>query len=127
MTNPYESPRSHMTETSTVGLRDWSRAQWITAAGCVVAIVVLTIASVVLFKQASRLKTEGDGLPARFQMESAATVRPSWIGGLAGMAGAVLAAIALVLVSKKKLAAAVTLMAITGIGIVAIAIMFKPS
>lgn len=116
-----------MTETSTVGLRNWSRAQWITAAGCVIAIVVLTIASVVLFKQASRLKTEGAGLPARFQMDSAATVRSSWIGGVAAMTGAVLAAIALVLVSKKKLAVAMTLMAITGIGIVAISIMFKPS
>ena len=92
-----------------------------------IAIVMLSIVSLVLITQALRFHSESANLPARLQADYASTARTSWIAGIAAIAGALLNAGGLVFVRRNKLAVPMALLAATVIGMIAIAVIFKPS
>ena len=128
MTNPYVSPVSGLpSKASPSGIKNWNRRQWLTAIASGMAIVLLSIVSFVLITQALRFHSESANLPARLQADYASTSRTSWIGGIAAMAGVLLNAGGLVFVRKNKLIVPIALLAVSVLGMIAVAVMFKPS
>ncbi len=104
-----------------------SRGQWITAIAAVLVIVLLSALAVVMLLQANKLVADSASLPARFQADYAATARSSWIAGVAAAVGVVLNIVGLVFVRKKKLLVPIGFLAISVIGMIAIAMLFKPA
>jgi hypothetical protein len=92
-----------------------------------IAVFVLSIVSFALIAQALRLDSESANLPARLRVEYASTANSSWIGGIAAIAGLLLNAAGLVFVRKNNLVVPIALLAVTVIGMIAIAVLFKPS
>jgi hypothetical protein len=128
MANPYGPPASiDSYENSTSGTKSWSRRQFFAAAASVVAVIVLSIVSYALITQALRLDSESAKLPRRLQADYASTARSSWIGGIAAIAGIVLNVGSLAFIRKNKLIVPLALHVVTVLGMIAIAIMFKPS
>ncbi len=112
---------------SSDGIDSWSRRQYCAAAASGIAVVVLSIASLALMTHALRLESESANVPARFQADFASTARSSWIGGIAAIAGMVANACSLAFVRKNKLVAPLAILVLTLLGMIAIAIAFKPS
>lgn len=96
-----------------------------TASGIVVG--VLSIVSIALIAQALRLDSDVSSIPSRLRADSASTSHSSWIGGGAAITGVVLNAIGLLLARKNKLLIPVLFLVMTIIGMVAIAVICKPS
>lgn len=92
-----------------------------------IAIVLLSIVSFVLITQALRFQSESANLPARLRVDYASTSHTSWIGGIAAMAGVLLNAGGLMFVRKNKLVVPTALLVVTVLGMIAIAVLFKPS
>lgn len=128
MANPYRSSTaSNSQEKSASGNTRWSRAQWVTTLASLLAVVVLAIVSGVLITQAVGLVSESGTLPDRVRLDYAATARSSWVGGIAAMVGALLNLGGLILIRKNKLILPLAIHAVTILGMVVIAIVFKPS
>jgi hypothetical protein len=128
MANLYASPSSEIpnpesTSTST----NSNRRRWYLSLAFGITIVAMSLLSLALITQALRLESESTTLPARLRAEYAATARSSWIGGISAVAGVVLNLFGLVLVRKNKLYAPIALLVLSVLGMIAIAILFKPS
>lgn len=125
MANPYE-PIDSGAPYANSEARNGGRRQMFTSIGSIVAIAALSIISFSLITQALRLDSESASLPSRIQAEYASTSRSSWIGGIAAIVGTVLNAGSLIFFRKHKIVP-IALLAITVIGLIAIAVIFKPS
>ena len=127
MTNPYVTPgNSVLNEGNLSGTKNWNRRKLFIAMASGIAIVVFSIVSLVLIKQALRFQSEGANLPARLQADYISTARASWVGGIAAIAGLLLNAVGLEFVRKNKLVVPIALLAVTVIGMIAISVLFKP-
>jgi hypothetical protein len=128
MANPYVPPATDVPEQrSAAGIKSWNRRQLLTALASLIAVIVFVIVSFVLITQALRLNSESTTLPARLRVDYAITARSSWIGGIAAIAGVLLNACGLMLARKNKLIMPMLILASTVTGMIAIAIVFKPS
>ncbi|MFO0924690.1 MAG: hypothetical protein U0905_19650 [Pirellulales bacterium] len=128
MANPYKSSTTSVSEADfAAGIKSWNRRQWLAALASLIAVIVLAIDSLVLITQALRLNSESATLPARLRTDYVATARSSWIGGIAAMAGVLLNAGGLFWIRKNKLIVPTSVVAISVIGLISIAILFKPS
>ena len=128
MANPYVPPTTGVPEEkAATGIKTWGRRQMISALVSLIAIIVLAIVSFVLITQAVRLNSESATLPPRLRVDYATTARSSWIGGIAAFIGVLLNVCGLMLVRKNKLIVPMLIIAITLVGMIAIAIAFKPS
>ncbi len=134
MSNPYMPPSSGdpseaftLEPASTTGVRNSNWRRLLTTMASVTTIVVLSVVAFALITQALRLEYGSTTLPPRLQAAYAATAHASWIGGIGAVAGVFLNAGGLVFVRKNKLLLPVAILALTVVGMIAIAVLFKPS
>ena len=98
----------------------------IATAASALAIIVFVVVAAMLIPQAMRLGVEESGLPPRYQNGGGGMVQASWIGGLVAVAGVLANVIGIVLARRRKAIAALAICAASVIGLMVIAVMFKP-
>lgn len=125
--NPFTSPSTN--QLSAIGPQNNGVLPKVLIGLSAVAMLILLVIAGMLFAQAFRLGGESSNLPPRLQGSAGAQsmVVASWVGGTTALFGIVLNISAILLLRRGKISIPATLMVLSIVSMVAVAVLFKPS